>query len=466
MKKFIKLFLISLTACSCGVYSSLPEPSSISPELMEYKSDEIILKLKKGTSQDYIAKNLNTTNYKIISKERDLYKIKVNPSALEDKIKIYNNCENIEFAEPNYIIHLPEDKEIPVVSEQWQTVGSWQPFRITAESSTYTPNDPLYGQQWYMKSASVDKAWTLTQGNKNITIAVVDSGVDPNHPDLKESLLPLKDVWQEEQGNDIYTTSTKTYNYNGKDGNGHGTHVTGIIAAKMDNNQGTAGVSGGGVTILPIKATDFRGDTDASTLTKAILYAVTSRVNILNVSIGGPESEGSKALQDSIKSAIDNGIPVISATGNESDRANKRIEEVAVPAAYVNVIAVAANTQFNKVANYSNGGPSTLLTAPGGGSDIPGEGAKILSTWPTYPTYSPKKGPYDYMAGTSMACPVVTGIVALMLSLEPNLKPAQIKIRLISTADDIDIKGRDESTGYGIIDAYKALTYRTHDGKY
>lgn len=470
MNRFIKLFLVSLTTCSCTIsnFQSLPNVNNLSLEGKEYKTDEIIIKINKNFSIEELNKNFNVLSSENISSDLNIYKIKVSKDNFVSALNFYKKNQAINFAEPNYIYHLDFIKDPPSFFEDWNIAKAKWPLsiHILGESGgVYTPNDPLYGQQWHIAAANIDKAWTLTRGNKNITVAVIDSGVDPNHPDLKPYLLSLKDIWDEDQGADIYNDGSKVYNYTGKDGNGHGTHITGIIAAQMDNGQGVAGVSGGGVTILPIKSTDYRGDTVASTLTKAIQYAVSSKVNIINVSIGGPASEGSQALQQSIRNAIDNGIPVISATGNESDRSAKRIEAVAVPAAYTNVIAVAASTQFNKVANYSNGGIETIITAPGGGSDIPGEGVKIFSTWPTYPTFTPKSGPYDYMAGTSMACPVVTGVVALMLSLEPYLTPAQIRNRLIVTADDIETQGYDDATGYGLINAYKALTWKTHDGK-
>jgi len=194
-------------------------------------------------------------------------------------------------------------------------------------------------------------------------------------------------------------------------------------------------------------------------LTKAFQYAVSAKVNIINVSIGGPASEGSLALQQSVLNAINNGISVIAPTGNDGSNS------VGIPAAYKDVIAVAASTQFNKIANYSNRGAETIITAPGGGGKTPGEGEKIYSTWPTYPTSIAKTGPYAYESGTSMACPIVTGIVALMLSLEPYLTPARIRNRLSVTADDIEIQGFDEATGYGIVNAYKALTWKSHDGR-
>lgn len=329
------------------------------------------------------------------------------------------------------------------------------------------PNDTFYGLEWNAAAIEADKAWSLTTGSSNITVAVIDSGVDPDHPDLVNNLLPMIDMLEEAGEPDIYKVGLNEVDYAGRDGNGHGTHVTGILGASINNAKGIAGISGN-VKVLPIKAANYEGNTSASIITKSILRAIDKGVKVINLSIGGPKSEGTQALKDAVNLAISKNIVFVSATGNESFRTSGIITPVTVPAAYPGVISVSSVTKYNKVASYSNGGEEVLIAAPGGGGSS-SEGEKIYSTWPTYRTYEGYRagitGPYAILSGTSMSCPHVSAVAALILSREPNLTAQQVRVRLLSTTTDVDAKGFDEATGYGKLNAYKALVLNTHDKK-
>ncbi|MBC7545105.1 MAG: S8 family serine peptidase [Candidatus Sericytochromatia bacterium] len=319
---------------------------------------------------------------------------------------------------------------------------------------------PAAPMAWNLLLAGVDKAWTLTSGNRDLKVAVIDSGVDPHHPDLQDHLLPLVDVWVETEGSDTLHTTTGDFDYDGRDGNGHGTHVAGILAATLDTESGVSGVAPG-VTVLPIKATDYEGNTSAFTLSRAIKRAVDEGCRVINISIGGPpDAVEGRALAQTVAFAISKGVVIVAATGNESNRRIGEVAPVAIPAAYPGVIAVSAITDKELIANYSNGGPETVITAPGGGGNRR-EGAKIRSTWPTYATFEGMKahidGPYAELAGTSMACPHVAGAVALLLSREPTLTPAQVRVRLAATAIDVGPVGFDTASGYGRLRVDAAL---------
>lgn len=338
-----------------------------------------------------------------------------------------------------------------------------------ADTLAEPPLRPLPAQAipWNLKLASIAEAWSLTLGQRSLKVAVIDSGVDPKHPDLKGHLLPLIDVWEASEGSDLLQTDSGILSFDGMDGNGHGTHVAGILAATVDEQSNMSGVAPG-VTVLPIKATDYQGNTSALTLAKAVKRAVDEGCKVLNISIGGPqESSGSKTLQEAIDYAINHGVVVVAATGNESDRRTGKVSPVTIPAAYPGVIAVAAVTEHDQVALYSNGGAETTIAAPGGGATRR-EGAKIRSTWPTYDTFESLRahisGPYADLSGTSMACPHVSGAVALLLSQEPYLTPAQVKVRLEATADDVNLPGYDTASGYGRINVYRALRGGNDDG--
>ncbi|HEY9844134.1 MAG TPA: S8 family serine peptidase, partial [Candidatus Obscuribacterales bacterium] len=395
------------------------QPISVLQDVSLANSRDVLVRLKPGSSPDAVARVVKARSISALSLQTGIYKLKLAPGqSLLTSLETLSDSGQVAYAEPNPSFHLPN---------------------YSISQTAIQPDDPNYGLQWNIKSAKIDMAWSLVTGNPAITVAVIDSGVDPNHPDLVDSLKPLEDIYNEEKGSDLYRNpiSGEVINFGGRDGNGHGTHVTGIIAATMNNGIGVAGVAGGGVKILPIKATDYAGNTDAATLTAAFQRAIDKGANVINISIGGPASKSTQALVDVIKLALQRNIPIISATGNESDRSSDHISPITVPAAYSGVIAVGANTEYDKVASYSNGGPEIDLVAPGGGgrSAALREGQQIWSTWPSYNSFEfyQKRVTSTYYAatsGTSMSCPHVTGVVALMLAREPNLTPAKIRSRL------------------------------------
>jgi serine protease len=462
-KDFIIKFTSGLSLAlmtSCGtvntfvnwtVPSSQTQDISVLSNVSLANSRDIIIKLKPNQQINSLQQLVPITHISRLSPELGLYKLTLkNGHSLLQNMQILNQSQQVEYAEPNVSFHLPD-------------------FQV--QQSAVQPNDPNYGLQWNMKSAKIDQAWSLVNSNPQIKVAVIDSGVDPDHPDLVDALEPLEDIYNEEKGSDVYRVPStgELINFGGRDGNGHGTHVTGIIAATMNNGIGVTGVVGGGVRIIPIKATDYAGNTDAATLTAAFQRAIDKGANLINISIGGPASKGTRAFIDVINRALDKNISIVSATGNDSARNEGVIAPLAVPAAYPRVIAVGAHTEFNKVASYSNGGEAIDLIAPGGGPvTSKSEGPQVWSTWPSYNTFLfyQKKVLSTYNAsnaGTSMACPHVTGVVALILAREPGLTPAQIRSRLIATADDMGAPGFDEDSGYGKLNALRALQWTAHD---
>lgn len=449
MKKNI-LFLqilsfISITSCS------------VSSNNIVYPSQNLIIRFNDHVNQEQINK-LNQKNgiksFELISKELNIIDIKTDTKNIEQIKSIYQNNKLVKYVTPDAKLSLFPFKASAVDSN----------FKI--KDLSFEPNDPLYQSQWNATAIEANKAWAITTGSSNVTVAVIDSGVDPNHPDLKNNLLPLIDIWNESGQDDIYKTTTGlSIDYIGRDGNGHGTHVSGIIGAMINNSIGIAGISSS-VKILPIKSANYAGDTYASVITKAIIRAIDEGAKVINISIGGPKADGTKALQDAVELAISKGIVISCAVGNESDRSKGIITEVTVPAAYSGVLAVGATTEFGKVANYSNGGSEVSLTAPGGFGAI-GEGRKIYSTWPTYKTYFGYTenivGPYAAISGTSMSSPHVAGVAALIFSKEPNLSAQKVRVRILSTTISPPITGFDQANGYGQLNAYNALIKNTDD---
>ncbi len=367
----------------------------------EYKN-EIIVKYKKN------AKPISTTKHKKI--KNDLYLIKV--SEKKDVKKLLQKLKknpNIEYAEPNYIVKKAE----------------------------VYPNDTLYisGLQWGLDKINAPKAWELTKGSKDIYVAVVDTGVDFNHPDLKGNIYLNED---ERKGNDNNCYNgvdddgngyiDDCYGFNAVDGrgsalddDGHGTHLSGIIGALTNNNQGVAGVNWK-VKIIPCKFLDNQGYGDIQDEVQCIEYIKSLKrnkgLNIVayNASYGGEYSSISE--KNALQSLEDEGIIFLAAAGNDGietynfNPCNYNLE---------NEICVGAIDKNDKRAGFSNYNKDKVhIFSPG--SDI-------------YSTY--KDSSYATADGTSQATPFVTGAVALLKSYRPNLTLSEIKRKLLLTGKNL-----------------------------
>jgi len=301
-----------------------------------------------------------------------------------------------------------------------------EPHRLMILSS-FTPNDPGFYYQWNLPLIRVPEAWSVTRGSDIITIAVIDSGVDLSHEDLRGIFVPGYDFVE----NDA----------DPQDENGHGTHVTGIIAALTNNNKGVAGVTWGqNVKIMPLKVFGKDGTGSTFNVAKAFVYAVDHGAKIINASLGSQVP--SDLRQAAVRYAYQNDVVMVCAAGNDGSYG------IDYPAAYPETIAVGAVTLDSNErptrASYSDYGPELDVVAPGG------DGARqILSTIP---------GTYGYMIGTSMATPHVTGIVALMIS-RGIVGVENIRNLLRATAIDLGPQGYDNYYGAGLVDAYSAVTF-------
>ncbi len=313
----------------------------------------------------------------------------------------------------------------------------------------FTPNDALYltdpaggAGQWGIRRAHVDQAWDVTRGASFVTVAVIDTGVDANHPDLQGALLP---------GTTFLTSPDPSCTPGSNvDDNGHGTHVAGLIAATGNNGQGIAGVAFG-VKILPIKALDCMGAGLLSDVSSSVIWAADHGARIINISLGA--NAGQQTLQDAIRYALAHNVLVVAAGGN-CGVASTRCPSLNVPqypGAYPETLAVAATDSNDARASFSNENSYIGISAPG---------ANIWSTVPTYPTTMSKiSGRTSYAAfnGTSQASPFVAGVAALLLSKDPTLSAAQLTDRLKSTADDLGVPGPDPDFGAGRVNALKAV---------
>ncbi|MBO9317494.1 MAG: peptidase S8 [Chloroflexus sp.] len=281
-----------------------------------------------------------------------------------------------------------------------------------------TSNDPLRDQQWALGTIAAYDAWDITTGGP-IVIAVIDTGVDANHPELAGRVL---------SGFNAITGSP-----NASDDNGHGTAVAGIIAASGDNGEGIAGLCWGCV-ILPIKACLSNGRCRDSSVISAIRWATDNGARIINLSLGG--SSPSPALHEVVRYASERGVLIVAASGNERAEGNTPN----YPAAYPETLAVGATGYGDEVTGFSNTGDFIDLVAPG---------VDIATTIPN--------NGYVLATGTSFASPFVSGAAALIMTLRPDLSNHDVRCVLAISADDRGVPGRDSEYGYGRLNVLTAL---------
>ncbi len=313
------------------------------------------------------------------------------------------------------------------------------------------PNDPYWPDQWALTRIGVSLAWDVTH-TEGVVVALLDSGAKIDHPDLQDSLWAnpgeIPDNGLDDDGNsrvdDIHgwhffqqwngSTYQPYENCLIDDQNGHGTHVTGIVAATTNNGIGIAGVSRGARAMV-VKVLDERGEGWYSDVAAGMVYAVNNGARIINLSLGG--SEPSQILQDAIDYAHQSGALIIASTGNDGGA-------VLYPAAGNHVMAVASTNLVDSRSSFSNFGPAVDIAAPG---------ESIVSTWPWLDGYYRKQG-------TSMASPHVAGAAALLWTWRPDYSSGQIEQRLKETADDVNAAshpGPDPYLGWGRLNIQRAL---------
>lgn len=307
-----------------------------------------------------------------------------------------------------------------------------------------TPNDPYYRYQWGLTKIKAASAWDISTGSLSALIGIVDSGITLDHADLSSNVAVNtgeKPSNRKDDDHNGYVDDYQGYDFVDNDGvpqdaNGHGSHVSGIVAGIGNNGRGGVGVNWR-AGIVPVRVMGPDGSGTSDNVAAGIFYAVKRKVHAINLSLGS--SEYSSVIESAISKAKTAGIVVVVAAGNNGSN-NDQVPTYPANSKQSNVISVAATDQNDNLANFSNYGAKTVhLAAPG---------VQILSSVPN--------NQYAYMSGTSMAAPFVSGAVALVKATNPTLSATSIKRILISTVDSVSAL-RNKTISGGRLNLYNAV---------
>lgn len=348
-------------------------------------------------------------------------RIKVNPRQVKDVSALLTRQAVVVTVTPNRRVVVP----VPVAKP------SLPGLEVRPDSDL---NDPWYTKQWYLPRIGADRAWAKTKG-EGVVVAVVDTGVDYTHPDLKDQVVS--------KGFSFVSNTA-----DGIDEHGHGTHVAGTIAAAQNNGEGVSGVAPG-ARILPIQVLSASGAGTLYDIAKGIKYGADYGVQhkvrvVVNLSLGGG------AVVDPVSYttgwyATGKGALLVAAAGNSNGA-------VGTPARWDKYYtAISALDERDDKASFSNFGPEISVAAPG---------TNIMATTPSYDVPLNHFGFPKYYAalqGTSMACPIVAATSALVWSIHPDWTWQQVRKHLEATAKDLGNAGKDHQFGYGMVQPATAV---------
>lgn len=423
------------------------------PELgqaVDVVADEALVKLKEGipasqlTENGYVVKSaLHHSRWHVV---------RFPGKTLESALSHLKSLDFVEMAEPDTL------------------------YKI------FQTNDPAIGLQQHLPKIVWDTAWlssaALSLGPlaRMTTVAIIDTGVDLEHPDLKPLLWrnadEIADNGVDDDGNGFVDdvngnnflfdpsgdstpsspTDTQEAEYERDrrplDTNGHGTQVAGYALAMVSNSTFTAGVSWKSVCMVLKVADETGAKIKVSRIADAIRYAADNGAQVINISIGGPFK--ANATRDAVEEAFAKGVVIVAAAGNESE------SSISFPAALPQVIAVGATDNNDVKAFFSNSGIDIDVAAPG--VDVTSTFGVWASTLSTGLLFQSVASSTRTGSGTSFSSPLVAGLAALLLSKEPLLTPTEVRKRIQGSADDVDLPGWDIRTGFGRINVFRTLS--------
>lgn len=361
-----------------------------------YYKNEVVVQFINQPDQQQLDKLKQEIHVEQVLKMGNTFIFKSNELSTEHLIAYFKENYELKFIEPHYLYMTNEE----TVSE-------------------VKPNDVLFEKyQWNISDIQATTGWNLSKGTEDVIIAVLDTGVQVDHPDLQDRLL---------EGYNVNDSST-----NSNDDFGHGTHVAGIIGATVNNDEGIAGVSWYN-KILPVKVLNSTGAGSTYSVAQGIIWATDHGAKVINMSLGNYAS--ADFLHEAIQYAYNHDVVLVAASGNDNT------SRPGYPAAYPEVFAVGATNNSRERASFSNYGDYIDVVAPGD---------SIASTY--------IGGQYSSLSGTSMASPHVAALAGLIRTLNPLLTNVQVMEIMRQSATDLGDSGKDDYFGYGEIDVYRALT--------
>lgn len=448
----MKKMAIASVVLSMSAHAGLHLSKSQGPEVVP---GEILVKFKAGKRGQWLLSK------KALGSEKESFDVSFGEfsrivisekSDMNQVLEALNNDPSVEYAEPNFIYRAIDFK------------ASAPEFEYFTRNAT---QDPKFGDLWGLVNTGANEpagsrgnssssgvagadinalaAWDITKGSSDVRIAVIDTGVDYNHPDLKNNMYTNYAELNGEPGVDDdgngYVDDIHGYDFANNDGdpmdgNGHGTHCSGTIAAEHDNGVGIAGVMAH-AKIVAVKFLTDQGSGSTADAVKAVDYATKMNVDLMSNSWGG--GGASQALKEAIEAAKDAGIVFTAAAGNSATNNDTKPH---YPSNYdvENVISVAAHNYNDGLASFSCYGAQTVhVAAPG---------RNILSTTPN--------NSYAVYSGTSMATPHVSGVVGLYIARYGRTDVTELRNTLMSSSVYGDAYGR-KTIGGGRVDAYNFL---------
>ena len=326
---------------------------------------------------------------------------------------------------PDHISEISERPFSPIglADNNWQgrevsTAGTGSSYSLSiTPSGQSTVNDPYFHEQWALSRIGISGLWQVTSGQPDIIVAIVDTGIDRNHEELKDKIVAEVN----------FTDSPTTH-----DDNGHGTHIAGIVVSNSNNNLGVAGLAPE-ARLMNVKVADGTGSCQAAAVAKGITWAVDNGANVINISL--ELSQASLELEKAVDYAWTSGVVVVAAAGNDGGG------QPTYPACYENSVAVAATRQDDTLAPLSNHGEWVDVVAPG---------FFIYSTLP--------ENSYGYKSGTSFATAYVSGLAALLFDIANDTNGnGRLNDEVRAAIEAGCRQTQTGGTGRGIIDATGSL---------
>lgn len=407
----VKKILVSLILLLSFVLSfSVVKPTRIvKAENYDRAPGKILVKFRSGTSAQEIDRQVRNFSGKMKNRVDliDVFVLKVPQGSEERILNTLSKNPLVEYAEPDYVA-----------------------------SALSNPNDPYFNNQWGLENvgqiingvtgkidADIDAsaAWDVTLGG--VKVAILDTGIDQDHEDLLGKIVLQKNFTTSNTIDDLY---------------GHGTHVSGIVAAVTDNG---TGISGGcpNCALMNGKVLDDNGYGAYSWIASGIIWAADNEAKVINLSLGS--SKSSKTLENAVNYAWNKGVIVVAAVGNSANPSKT------YPAAYTKAVAVAATNNLDQKAYFSSYGARWV--------DVAAPGENIFSTFPNHTYKINKSFGYDFGSGTSMATPMASAVAALIWSTPYGTSAANVRSRLEKTAERIS--GTGTYWYYGRINAASAV---------